>query len=298
MKTLIELEEDFDKLHFDLKQIKLEFEKPQSIITTPNYDQWAKTVINITNSINSKKYNKIVLARKKDYGFKKIANPAAILMNLKEALFSRYNFLFQFKKEAAFIGSSMERLYKRSERKIESEGIAGSIERGQDEVSDKNQSDLLLKSKKDNLEQDFVVSFIQKNLSVLCEQLNYSKKEILKLKESFHLKSLFTGYLKADVTDIDIINNLHPTPAVGGSPWAVTSDLFTQFEPFHRGWYAGLVGYIGADSADFSVALRSGLIYNNTLSLYAGVGIVQGSEPEKEWEEGNWKIKNYEEIFT
>ena len=113
-----------------------------------------------------------------------------------------------------------------------------------------------------------------------------------------HLKSEFSGNLKAGVTDIDLINSLHPTPAVGGDPWEVVSELISSYEPFHRGWYAGLVGYIGEDSADFSVALRSGLIYNNTLSLYAGVGVVDGSKPDKEWEEGNWKIKNYEEIFA
>ena len=68
-------------------------------------------------------------------------------------------------------------------------------------------------------------------------------------------------------------------------------------EPFDRGWYAGIVGTIGFDASDFAVALRSALIYNESLSLYAGVGLVEESEADLEWDEGDWKLRNFEELI-
>ncbi len=294
---LLKLENEFNNLNFKDKEIQCSIEKPNKIINLPEYPNWEKTVRSIVKAIKLKRFNKIVLARKIIYQFDNKINPIALMYRLKKNLFNRYNFLFQFEEGISFIGSSMERLYKRTKQEIKSEGIAGSIKRGHDIISDKKLINKLKTSKKDNLEQDFVVCFIQKQLSTLCKSLNQSNKTILKLKEISHLKTEFKGSLNDEVKEIDIINSLHPTPAVGGDPWNIVSKNISKFEPFNRGWYAGIIGYIGNETADFSVALRSGLIYNNSLSLYVGVGIVEGSKSDTEWEEGNWKIKNYEDIF-
>ncbi len=294
---LLKLENEFNKLNFRDNETQGRIEKPIKIINLPEYPNWEKTVKNIVKAIKLKKFNKIVLARKIIYQFENKINPIEIMYKLKKDLLNRYNFIFQFEEGISFIGSSMERLYKRKKQEIKSEGIAGSIKRGHDIISDKKLIDKLKNSKKDNMEQDFVVDFIQKQLSELCQSLKQSNKTILKLKEISHLKTEFEGFLNNDVNEIDIINSLHPTPAVGGDPWNIVSKNISKYESFNRGWYAGIIGYIGNDSADFSVALRSGLIYNNSLSLYVGVGIVEGSKPDKEWDEGNCKIKNYEDIF-
>ncbi len=294
---LLILENEFNKLNFKDKEIQSRIEKPIKIINLPEYRDWEKTVDNIVKAIKLRNFNKIVLARKIIYQFENKINPIEIMYKLKKDLLNRYNFLFQFEEGISFIGSSMERLYKRKKQEIKSEGIAGSIKRGHDIISDKNLINKLKNSKKDNMEQDFVVNFIQKQLSGLCQSLKQSNKKILKLKEISHLKTEFIGFLNDNVNEIDIINSLHPTPAVGGDPWDIVSKNISKYESFDRGWYAGIIGYIGNDSADFSVALRSGLIYNNSLSLYVGVGIVEGSKPGKEWEEGNCKTKNYEDIF-
>lgn len=296
---LNQLELDLSRLKFDKKYISYKVEKPIENTCIPDYSKWKSCIEKVTGDIDSGLYNKIVIARKVMYKFKHNIDPVNMLINFKRNLFCRYDFLFQFNKNTSFIGSSMERFYKREDREIRSEAIAGSIQRGIDEKSDEKLANELLNSDKDNKEQGYVVEFIKNKLSDLCESINQSnKKEILKLRESSHLKSDFTGILKENVTDARIIQKLHPTPAVGGAPWEIVSKLIARYELFSRGWYAGLVGYIGDESSDFSVALRSGLIYNETLTLFTGVGIVNGSEPKKEWEEGNWKIKNYEELFT
>ncbi len=272
--------------------------KPIKRTMYPDYNKWENTINEITNGIDAGNYNKIVMARKLIYEFQDDINPIALLKELKKNVSNRYCFLFQFKIKESFLGISMERLYRRVSKDIQSEAVAGSIERGKNNNSDTALSNILLNSTKNNDEQAFVEIFVNDQLSRLCSKLQVSNREILTLRESFHIKSEFYGEIKETITDWDIIKALHPTPAVGGTPWSIVANLIYEYEQFFRGWYAGIVGYIGEDSADFSVALRSGLLYNKTLSLYTGVGIVKGSQPEREWDEGNWKVKNYEEIFV
>jgi len=298
---LSEFTEKTNILAFDFKTLDKytgkNFSKPVKRTVYPDYNRWKNAINEITNVIDAGNYNKIVMARKLIYKFQNDINPIALLKELKKDVSNRYGFLFQFKTKESFFGISMERLYRRVLKDIQSEAIAGSIERGKNNKSDTALSNTLLNSTKDNNEQAFVETFVKNKLSKLCYKLQVSNRKILKLRESFHIKSEFYGEIKETITDWDIIKALHPTPAVGGTPWNTVANLIYEYEQFFRGWYAGIVGYIGEDNADFSVALRSGLLYNKILSLYTGVGIVRGSHPEREWDEGNWKVKNYEEIL-
>jgi menaquinone-specific isochorismate synthase len=83
----------------------------------------------------------------------------------------------------------------------------------------------------------------------------------------------------------DVLEALHPTPAVGGTPRLKAIELIRTLEPFDRGWYSGPVGWLGPYSSEFAVGIRSGLIHGNRLSLFAGAGIVAGSTIEGEWRE-------------
>ena len=96
-----------------------------------------------------------------------------------------------------------------------------------------------------------------------------------------------------EVTDGKIIDRLHPTPAVGGSPRREAIDRIGELETFDRGWYAGPVGWVSKSAAEFCVAIRSAQIVRNRLNVYAGAGIVPGSEAEKEWEEIENKIASF-----
>ena len=73
--------------------------------------------------------------------------------------------------------------------------------------------------------------------------------------------------------------------------------LIRELEPFDRGWYAAPVGWVGLDSTEFAVAIRSGLVVDETLSLYTGAGIVPGSTPQEEWAEIENKMTSFAEIF-
>jgi len=94
------------------------------------------------------------------------------------------------------------------------------------------------------------------------------------------------------VSDAALMQALHPSPAVGGVPTNKAIAYLREHEPFDRGWYAGPVGWVGPESGEFAVAIRSGLVRGNTLSLYSGAGIVDGSTPDGEWSEIETKLSN------
>jgi len=120
---------------------------------------------------------------------------------------------------------------------------------------------------------------------------------VRKLTHVQHLYCRFRGTLVDDISDSVLLSKLHPTPAVGGYPREKIQEEIASLEPFDRGWYAGPVGWVGHDAAEFAVAIRSALICGNRVSLYSGAGIVEGSSPENEWDEVENKIGGLIEVM-
>jgi menaquinone-specific isochorismate synthase len=139
---------------------------------------------------------------------------------------------------------------------------------------------------------------VQSSLKPLCYSVDVLENEtLLKLHHVQHLYTHFHCLLKENVRDGEIIAALHPTPAVGGFPREQSMLKIAEMEPFDRGWYAGPVGWISRDAAEFVVAIRSALAKEKTLSLFTGSGIVRGSKPETEWEENENKILDFSRLF-
>lgn len=99
-----------------------------------------------------------------------------------------------------------------------------------------------------------------------------------------HLRRYIHGKL-IDTDDVDCLKRLQPTAAVCGLPRTVARAFIHQHEPFKRRWYAGSAGYLGLSHAEFAVSLRCGELHDDTLTLYAGAGVVAGSSPLQEWDE-------------
>jgi menaquinone-specific isochorismate synthase len=119
------------------------------------------------------------------------------------------------------------------------------------------------------------------------------KASLLRLANKQHLFSQVTADLLDDVSDGELVDRLHPTPAVGGYPTENALDEIRRLESFQRGWYAAPVGWIGADEAEFAVAIRSGVVQAERLTLYSGAGIVPGSTAAAEWDEIEQKISDF-----
>ena len=114
----------------------------------------------------------------------------------------------------------------------------------------------------------------------------------LKLPNLWHLASDIEGELTDGSTSLDLVRALHPTAAVAGTPTATALALIEQLEPFDRGRYAGPVGWIGADGdGEWAVALRSAQVRDDTITAYAGAGIVSESVPQRELLETRMKFR-------
>ncbi len=267
----------------------------------PEREQWMDRVNNALTEMNLGRYEKIVLARKTELTFKENIRPDEVMHKLLENKSNRFHFCFQLSATNAFLGATPERLYYRNNNTLKCEAVAGTRSRGDNEPHDRSLADELLQSKKDIKEHRYVIDSILEALKsyvIENEEQNGGNVLLIQLTKVQHLIKRFKFRLHDSVTDFDLVNSLHPTAAVGGYP---KNDIFTQIaelEQFDRGWYAAPVGWISKYTSEFAVAIRSGLIDKNKMTLYSGAGIIDGSIPESEWDEIENKISNFLKILS
>ena len=271
---------------------------PVNRIDYPCKSQWQTNVEDALELFETEVVEKVVLARRADFTFAETLSPIRLTQQLMAATPSCYHFCFQFDEGAAFIGATPERLIQRHGHRLLSEVVAGTRPRGQDEQLDQELATELLASAKDQLEHDIVRKSIRQRLHKYVNALEVdSQASILKLARKQHLYSGVRATLKADISDGELLERLHPTPAVGGYPTENALTEIARIEEFDRGWYAAPVGYVTPVAAEFAVAIRSGLVCDNMLSLFSGAGIVPGSTHEEEWNEIEHKISDFLEII-
>ncbi|MFB2857244.1 isochorismate synthase, partial [Aeromonas allosaccharophila] len=219
-------------------------------------------------------------------------NPWAMLDQWARHAQDCFHFGFQFSPEQAFIACSPERLYRREGSHLFTEALAGTIRRSGDEEVDAQLAAELLADSKNRLENRLVHADILSRLAPLAHDATLTEPRILKLRLLQHLKCDIEAELKPRVCDWQLLDALHPTPAVGGAPREAALAFIREFEPYDRGWYAGACGMLSRETSEFSVAIRSARIQPGSVTLFAGAGIVAGSEPVAEWAELDNKIAN------
>jgi menaquinone-specific isochorismate synthase len=199
-----------------------------------------------------------------------------------------------------FIGSSPETLVSVHDGVATARVLAGSAARGVDATSDLDAATTLATSPKDQDEHEFAVQSVLASLrphsrGVVASEVPFT----LKLPNVWHLASDVEGVLDDGSTSLDLIQSLHPTAAVAGTPTPDAMALINELEPFDRGRYAGPVGWVGADGdGEWAIALRSAqLDSDGTLTAWAGAGIVVDSDPERELLETRMKFKPIVDAF-
>jgi len=265
----------------------------------PDPPGWHKAVRESLACISRGELHKVVPARRSDFPTTAPLSPWRLLRKMRDGCKGRYLFGFQTSPGTAFVGASPERLYCRKGAALESEALAGTRPTSDDPNRDRQLADELRASDKERREHGHVVEHLNSALGSLCGHVEVDPQPtIVKLPGVQHLRTGLRGEVRADVDDTAILRALHPTPAVGGLPRAAALDFLRKNEPFDRGWYAGPVGMFDASGAEFAVAIRSALIRPNRLSLFAGAGIVDGSDPDREWTELESKISPFTELQT
>lgn len=289
---------EIEDLAFSEKEEK--FTLPRLVRRTdgPDFEGWKSNIERSLSAFESGVVSKVVLARRVGLVFEEELDAALLFESLRQATPGCFHFYVEPEEGGAFIGASPERLYRREGRAIKSEAVAGTRPRGDSEADDEDLREDLLDSDKDRAEHGYVRVSIGENLRPLCEaaQVEEGVSE-MKLASRRHLVSRVRGSLREDVSDADVLEALHPTPAVGGYPREEAVGGIRSMEPFDRGWYAGPVGWISSGGAEFAVGIRSGLVRGKELALFSGAGIVAGSTPEGEWAEIEQKISDFLEVL-
>ncbi|KAF7841678.1 isochorismate synthase 2, chloroplastic isoform X1 [Senna tora] len=252
------------------------------------------------NAINALQatLRKVVLARSTRVVPTADIDPLSWLACLQVEGANAYQFLLQPPNAPAFIGNTPEQLFHRKFLHITSEALAGTRARGASAALDRQIELDLLSSPKDDIEFTIVRETIRSklestpdnNLSVeqaVCENvLVKPTKAIRKLPRIQHLFAQLTGRLQSEEDEFEILSSLHPSPAVCGFPTEEAQLLIAETEVFDRGMYAGPVGWFGGGESEFAVGIRSALVEKDVGALiYAGTGIVEGSNSYLEWDE-------------
>ena len=258
----------------------------------PGFKDWTSGVSKAVKKIRQGEFQKIVLARSTSVKTRDKIIPTRLLNKLRQEYPTCYNFIFQPDEHTAFVGCSPERLSSFNATYLLTEGLAGSIVRGKTATEDTRLEHQLLKSRKDRSEHQIVVDAISESLRSLDLDIEYSKEPgVKKYANVQHLHTPIIARFNGSVNPLQVLEQLHPTPAVGGHPKKVSLNNISKLEKIDRGWYAGPIGWFNSrGQGEFSVAIRSGLIRGNKAMFYSGCGIVEDSDPAREWEETNIKL--------
>lgn len=256
-------------------------------------DAYRESVQRALRQIEAGHMKKIVLARAKDLTATRSLHPLQLLNGLRQRFADCYAFSVANGRGQSFIGASPERLLRVERGVLSTLALAGSIGRGATASEDVRLGNSLLNSEKDLREHRLVLSSIERRLAALGVAPEFrSAPTLLRLANVQHLHTPIRAQLPLNVRVLDVVARIFPTPAVGGSPRDVAVSRIRSLESFPRGLYAGAIGWIDArGDGEFFIGLRSALIDGARARLYAGAGIVAGSEPEKEFAETEWKFK-------
>jgi salicylate biosynthesis isochorismate synthase len=234
---------------------------------------------------------KVVLARCALYRVAPDFGPETALRTLCERFSDCTVYGFGYSGEL-FAGATPERLLVRKGQTLRTMALAGSARRGTDSDGDDVLRQALLDSPKDRSEHGIVVDTVVGALRHAGAQaVQLFGPEVVTLPNIHHLRTRIEATMPDPDAALLALAALHPTPAVCGEPRDAAAKLIAELEDLDRGWYAAPVGWFdGAGDFAFVVALRCGLFYPPYAVLFAGAGIVAGSEPQAELAETEVKL--------
>ncbi|MFV0416571.1 MAG: isochorismate synthase MenF [Chthoniobacterales bacterium] len=267
----------------------------------PDSAAWDALVAAALKSICSKEnaLEKIVLARETIFSQPGKKALPDVLESFWQTNSSCFHFAFRPRTAAPlFVAATPELLFVREQSRLRSEAIAGTCPRGNNPGENATLAAKMLASDKERREHASVIESIRRNLTPLLTNAPEEEgPDVLRLSHLQHLRTKLSGRLRPEIDDAQILRALHPTPATNGSPREAAMTWIREHEGWDRGWYAGPMGLLSLDESIFTVAIRSGLFDKDTARIFAGAGIVRGSESDAEWQEVESKAAGFLKHF-
>lgn len=270
--------------------------KPAFVAQTPAAapavtPRWRELVQRAVEAIRAGEFVKVVLAREEQVGPLPDLDVPAVLRHLRDA--NPGTFIYAvWRGDAVFLGASPELLVRLNGRDVTTSVLAGSTRRGENAAEDRTLGHALAANAKDREEHAIVRRDLETSLARVCDNIRLdARPDLVTLPHVQHLHTGVRAQLRDGRTVFDVLERLHPTSAVGGSPREPALRFLRAHEGVDRGWYAAPVGWTDCTNAEFTVALRCALVGGESVRVYAGCGIVAQSDPDAEWEESQLKLR-------
>ena len=261
-------------------------------------DAWAAAVDAAIASIASSDVDKVVLARAVDARASEPVDVRSLLTPLADDYPTCWTFHVD-----GMVGATPELLARVDRGLVTSRVLAGTIRPTGDETADLAHAAALARSSKDREEHEYAVTSVTDVLERHCSSINVPEApSVIHLRNVMHLSTDVTGVLSDATTSLDLVDALHPSAAVCGTPTASAAALITALERLDRGRYAGPIGWVDATGdGEWGIALRAAEVSRDDpsrLRLFAGCGIVAASNPADEWAESEAKLEPLRDALT
>jgi menaquinone-specific isochorismate synthase len=251
--------------------------------------EWEQAVGEAVHRItHSAELGKVVLARDLHASADIPIDPRVLLRWLA----ARYPGCFTFACDG-LVGATPELLIRKDGWEVSSLVLAGTTPRGATQAEDSELARTLLGSAKENEEHEYAAASLRDTLSPLCAAMYVTPRpELIRLPNVQHLGTRVRGTLAAARSALALVAAVHPTAAVGGTPTDAAVEVIRELESMDRERYAGPVGWVDADgNGEWGIALRCAQLDGNQARLFAGCGIVAGSDPAAELAETESKFR-------
>lgn len=255
---------------------------------------WKETVQEAVDAIvrQDSPIKKIVLARQMQILMYEPIHAQSVLTRLHQQQPNTYLFFYE-RQGYSFLGATPERLLSATTEVVYTAAVAGSIARGETKETDEQLGQSLLDSAKNTHEHQIVVDRITREMTPFVKEVKVHERTLLKNRDIQHLYAIIEGQRLPELSFLEMIKQLHPTPALGGEPKALAVKWIREHEVINRGLYGAPIGWMSlvADEGEFAVGIRSAVMHKNQAILYAGCGIVADSIPEEERQETQIKFQ-------
>lgn len=261
------------------------------ISSTMPPEHYEQAVARAVEKIAAGELEKIVLAREVQVHAPGDHDPAALLGVLRAEFPSCFSFCVG-RGESTLIAASPELLLRREGHRVSTLALAGSTRRSADPAVDAHLGEQLLQDASYREEHAIVARRIERTLRPHSVWVAAAEEpELVRIANIQHLATPIRAQLSEPIDALELAGIMHPTPAVGGEPLERAEPLIPALEGLDRGWYAGPVGWTDATGdGELCVTLRCALLQGRVARLYAGGGIVSGSDPARELAETETKL--------
>ncbi|WP_412705203.1 Isochorismate synthase EntC [Aeromonas rivipollensis] len=264
-----------------------------AVQSTPAAAEFKASVSSALDAFAQGKLAKVVLSRKLILTLHKPADPERVLARLMAQNPHAFHFSLPLGQGRRLLGASPELLLRVSGGEVFTHPLAGSARRASEPVQDEAVARDLLASRKDQHEHKLVIDEIRRVLTPHCRELAIPQKPTLMSTDTlWHLGTPIAGQLHgSDASVLSLACQLHPTPALCGYPTDLARQFIREQEPFRRALFSGIVGWCDSQgNGEWAVVIRCGVLDGHQVELFAGAGIVAGSDPAMEWAETGTKL--------